>query len=276
MIRKSAYLYSPFILLAYMILLAIPFTSRANDLAIPLQVPWPNFVGFGVGAFPDYFGSDDRDVGAAPFARIGLGGDRYVRIIVNEIKVNLIDHPNWRLGLDGLYRFGRKNVDDNVVNKVHSVDNSIDLGMFAGYQWVDPQEVRKQLGVQLWSLADVTGTHDGWTAGINVYGMYPLAEMFSIAAGLATTYGSGNYMKTYFGVTRKDSIASGLAPFSPDGGVRDARGWTALMMHLSSHWHVGAGLMYSRLIGEAEDSPIISKRGSRNQWVFGMGLVYAW
>ena len=259
-----------------MLLMIWPIVASANDVDFPMQVPWPNFAGFGVGAYPDYIGSDNTKVGAAPLARIGLGGNRFIRLVVNEVRINVIDHPNWRFGLEGLLRLSRKDVDDDVVKKIHSVDNTIDLGLFAGYNWIDPQEFRIQAGIDIWGLADVTGTHEGWTAGMSLYGMYPLARMFSISGGVASTYGSGNYMDTYFGITRKDSIASGLPVFSPDGSVRDVRGWTMLMLHLSRQWHLGAGLMYSRLVGDAADSPIVTKRGSANQWVFGGGLMYAW
>ncbi len=259
-----------------LLVLALSSLVHANDIDLPLHVPWPNFVGFGVGAYPDYIGSDDVKVGAAPLARIGLGGNRFVRLVVNEMRINVIDHPYWRFGVEGLLRLSRKDVDDKVVKKIHSVDNTIDLGLFAGYNWINPKEFRKQAGIEVWGLADVTGTHDGWTAGLSLYGMYPLARMFSISGGAASTYGSGNYMDTYFGVTRKDSIASGLPVFSPDGSIRDVRGWTLLMLHLSKHWHLGAGLMYSRMVGEAEDSPIVTQRGSKDQWVFGGGVLYAW
>jgi outer membrane scaffolding protein for murein synthesis (MipA/OmpV family) len=34
--------------------------------------------------------------------------------------------------------------------------------------------------------------------------------------------------------------------------------------------------MYSRLVGDAADSPIVSQEGSKNQWVYGMGALFAW
>jgi outer membrane scaffolding protein for murein synthesis (MipA/OmpV family) len=34
--------------------------------------------------------------------------------------------------------------------------------------------------------------------------------------------------------------------------------------------------MYSRLVGDAADSPIVAERGSENQWIYGVGTLYAW
>jgi hypothetical protein len=47
-------------------------------------------------------------------------------------------------------------------------------------------------------------------------------------------------------------------------------------MHLSTRWRVGAGVVYFRLIGEAAQSPIVSDRGSPNQWILGAGAMYLW
>ena len=250
--------------------------AHADDLVIPIELPQPNFVGFGVGSYPDYLGSDDAAVGVAPIARLSLGGDRFVRLLVNDIRVNLLDDPNWRLGPAGVWRFGRDDVDDPVVRKVHEIDDSFSLGLFGGYVWRDAADVRKQAGVGGWALGDVSGVDGGWTAGLNAYAMQPVAPMVSIAGGAAFTYGSGNYMDEYFGVTASDSLASGLPVYTAGGGMRDVRGWVTAVVHLGPQWHVGAGVMYSRLVGDAADSPIVADRGSANQWVYGAGALYAW
>jgi outer membrane protein len=248
----------------------------ASDLVIPLEVPKPNYFGIGVGAYPDYLGSDDYNVGAAPFGRINLGGDRFAQVMANDVRVNLLDSPNWRLGPEFFWRFGREDVDNDAVRRVHEVDDSADVGLFGGYVWRDPQEVRKQAGVGGFALWDVSDSHDGWTAGVNAWGMYPVARPVTLAAGAGMTYGSTDYMDTYFGVTNVDSLRSGLPAYTAGSGVRDARGWVVAMLHLSPQWHLGAGVLYSRLLGDAADSPLVSDEGSKNQWVYGAGALYAW
>jgi MipA family protein len=250
--------------------------GHAEDLAIPLELPQLNFAGLGVGAYPNYFGSSDYDLGAAPFARLSLGGARFVRLMANEMRVNVLDHPNWQLGPVGLWRFGREDVENPVVDKVHDIDDSISLGLFGGYLWRDPQDVRRMAGVSTWVLGDVSDVYNGWTAGLNAYATQPVAKMVTLAGGAAFTYGDSNYMDEYFGVTPDDSLASGLPIYVPGSGVRDVRGWAAALLHLSPQWHLGAGVMYSRLVGDAADSPLVSDEGSKNQWVYGVGALYAW
>ena len=249
---------------------------QAEDLMIPLELPEPNFFGIGVGAYPDYFGSSDYKAGAAPFGRLSLGGSRFVRLMVNEIRLNLVDHPNWQFGPVGLWRFGRDDVDNPVVDRVHHIDSSFSLGAFGAYVWRDPVEFRRMAGVGGWAMGDVSGVYSGWTAGLNAYVMQPVAPMVTLASGAAFTYGSSNYMDEYFGVTPRDSLASGLPIYVPGSGVRDARGWIMAMLHLSPKWHLGAGVMYLRLMSDAADSPLVAQEGSKNQWVYGAGAIYAW
>jgi outer membrane protein len=253
-----------------------PGRSHAEDLVIPLELPQLNFAGLGVGAYPDYLGSSDYNLGAAPFARLSLGGSRFVRLLVTEIRLNLLDNRDWQLGPVGFWRFGRDDVDNPVVERIHSIDDSFSLGLFGARVWRDPQEIRRIAGVGGWALADVSGVYNGWTAGLNAYAMQPVAKMLTLAGGAAFTYGSGNYMEEYFGVTPADSLASGLPIYVPGSGVRDVRGWAVAMLQLSKHWHLGAGVMYSRLVGHAADSPIVSQEGSENQWVYGAGVLHAW
>jgi outer membrane protein len=251
-------------------------SAQGSDLVIPLELPQPNYFGVGIGAYPDYLGSDDYSVGAAPLGRVNLGGERFVQVLVSDVRVNLLDSPNWRLGPAFFWRFGRQDVENKVVRQVHEIDDSADVGLFGGYRWRDPHQIRKQAGIGGFALWDVTDSHGGWTGGINAHGMYPVAQPVTLAAGGGLTYGSGEYMDTYFGVTPLDSLRSGLPAYSADSGLRDVRGWAVALLHLSQQWHLGAGVLYSRLLGDASDSPLVADEGSKNQWVYGAGALYAW
>jgi outer membrane scaffolding protein for murein synthesis (MipA/OmpV family) len=60
--------------------------------------------------------------------------------------------------------------------------------------------------------------------------------------------------------------------------VRPHDSWspTASWELRSPNWTIGAGIVYSRLADEAGQSPIVSDRGSRDQWVAGAGAMYIW
>lgn len=81
-----------------------------------------------------------------------------------------------------MVRLGRSDVKDEVVSRVHEIDPYINLGLFVGYTWVDPDEPRKRAGTRAWALWDVTDSHGGWTAGANVFGAYPVLRALTLMA----------------------------------------------------------------------------------------------
>jgi MipA family protein len=261
--------------LAVAVLVLADGRTWAQDSVIPLTLPEGNAVAIGVGGYPDYIGSDDYSLGAIPLARYVYWGKRDITLVGNTLNVSLLSESGWRLGPSGMLRFGRSDVSDDVVDRVHEIDPSIDLGAFVGYTWVGDSP-RKFVGTSAWGLADVTDSHGGWTAGANVYGAYPVFEPLTLAGGVAFTYGSGSYMNTYFGVTPADAQASGLGVYQASAGIRDVRGWLVALLHLSTRWTIGAGVGYSWLADEAGESPIVADRGSRNQWLFGAGAMFIW
>ena len=100
--------------------------------------------------------------------------------------------------------------------------------------------------------------------------------MIDVSLGAAVCYANSNYMKTFFSVTSHDARRSDLDTYHADGGIKDFRITPGLVVHLSPHWHVAAGLQYRRLVGDAEDSPVVDDRGSEDQWIGGIGVAYSW
>ncbi len=43
---------------------------------------------------------------------------------------------------------------------------------------------------------------------------------------------------------------------------------------ITENWVIGATVIYSRLTGDAGDSPIVESRGSKDQVTAGLGLSY--
>jgi len=44
----------------------------------------------------------------------------------------------------------------------------------------------------------------------------------------------------------------------------------------SENWHLSGGVVYTRLLGDAADSPVVDDRGSKDQIFAGLGIAYAW
>lgn len=238
-----------------------------------------NYVAGAVGVLPDYVGSDDYTWGVAPAAFFSLGdSERYVKLLINELSVNILDNESWSFGPKARYRFGRddNSIDDDVVSRMKDIDDTIEAGVFVGWKWVGDDDPRHRFMVTADVFHDVTGEHGGYVAAAQMAYFHPVWEAITLSAGLATSYSSEDYMQTYFGVDGVDAARSGLPFFNADGGFRDVRASVAAIFSFSPNWHIGTGVVYSRLLGDAKDSPIVDQRGSADQFIAGAGLAYAW
>lgn len=65
--------------------------------------------------------------------------------------------------------------------------------------------------------------------------------MYRLSVG--STFGSDDYMDTYFSVTPAGSAATCLAAFSAGDGLRDLRVSTVAIQPLSEEWGIGGDLM---------------------------------
>ena len=252
--------------------------QQAGGLAIELP-EIRNYVGLGAGIIPDYTGSDDYTFGAAPVGLVHFDeSERYLRLVVSELYFNALDSKEWSFGPVLNYRWGRDNdsIEDNVVKRMHSIDGTIEGGAFLGWSWVGEDDPRHRLNLSVEFLHAITGGYDGFVASASARYFQPVSRALTLSLGVGTTYGSEDYMETYFGVSSGNAARSGLSKFNADGGMRDVRISPMVILSLSPNWHVAGGVIYSRLLGDAEDSPIVDKRGNANQFFAGLGVAYAW
>ncbi len=251
-------------------------TAFAGQISLGFE-NMPQSVGLGVGFLPDYEGSDDYMVGVAPFGRFTRPGhEQYFMLTVSELQVNLIDHPWLRMGPSLNYRFGRSDVDDSYVDKMHDIDGTLEAGGWFGVEFVAPDDLRKRFVANIDVLADTLNEHDGYTVYGNLRGWYPVASIVDLGLGFTATYASNNFMDTYYGVDSEDAGRSGLKQYNPGSGFKDLRFNAAVLVHLSKDWHVAVGMQYKRLVDDAEDSPIVDDRGDANQFLGGVGVGYSW
>ncbi len=252
-------------------------SARAQE-AVPIITPTlPNYVGFGLGVTTEYIGSDKYYFGGLPLARYQFKNtQRYASLTGTFADLNLVNHPILRFGPTVQLRLGRSNVSDRAVRQLPSIGKSLEAGVFGGLEFVDPDDPRKRVKFDLRIQQDVTSEHDGWLASGGVQGWYPVAELAEVGLALGTTYGSHDYMSTFFDVRSQDSAQSGLSSYSADAGFRDVRLTLGAMVPVTEHWLVGVGVMFMRLVGDAADSPIVDDRGSPNQVSGGLGVAYAW
>ena len=91
---------------------------------------------------------------------------------------------------------------------------------------------------------------------------------------------SNRFADYYFSITPTDAALSGLPVFDADGGMKNWKASLLLNQSISGNLLHGFSVFgttsYSRLVGDFKRSPIVSERGSPNQWLAAAGLAYTW
>lgn len=233
-------------------------------------------IGLGVGFTADYEGSDELQV--IPVAPLTYES-RFVtiRTIGLGLEADLVPSKAIDIGPAFRYRFSRDDVDDARIDALPDVDASLEVGGFV--RTGVPLEL---LGLddptivfaQLTALHDVLDGHGGTIVEARTGVIRPLTESLTGILGVSTTYASEDFMNSYFDVTAAGSAASGLRAFDADAGLKDI-GVTAILDYkINEKWSTTLLGGYSRLIGDAADSPVVTDAGSENQFMAGFSVNY--
>lgn len=236
----------------------------------------PNFVGLGIGAAPEYAGSDRTAWGLAPGGRVGLGGERFVSLAGPVAEINLLNSRFLQAGPIAIYRFGRSDAEDRAVRALGDVNPALELGGRVGVSWLNaqgPVPFRLRAGVAVTS--DVTGRYGGVQILPGASLWVPVSPSVFLGAGAYARFGSAAQNRHLFGVSEAGAAASGLAAFRPGSGVSGYGVWPAVVWRLNERWALGGGALWTRVADEVAGSPIVA-RGSRDGFVAGVGVAYTW
>ncbi|MEQ9109773.1 MAG: MipA/OmpV family protein [Rhodospirillaceae bacterium] len=229
-------------------------------------------VGLGPVITPAYEGSDDYKVKAAPL--ISLRYRDLIQVDNNNIRVNVFGRDSifqsntFKAGPLLKLDFGRDETDSPDLAGLADVGTSIELGVFASYT-VGP--TRARIRVQ----HDVISGH----SGMRVIGDLSVAvyrsNALTLTSNLSTTWSDGSYMDSFFGVSAAQALTSGLPAFDAMSGLKDISLAFVGNYTVSDHWALVGNAGYSKLLGDAKNSPIVAIQGSSNQFVGGIFAVYS-
>ncbi len=171
-------------------------------------------VGLGIGAAPDYEGSEDYQAVPLPYVRVKWSNHMSINWLGNKVKANLIPSPIWRGGVVGQYIAERDDVDSDPVDRLDDVDASIMLGGFFGFEY-------QNWSADIEAMADVADGNDGTIVRLNGGYRIPIDQTWNLSSGAFTTWADDDYMEAYFGIDAADSARSGLSTFDADSGFKD-------------------------------------------------------
>jgi outer membrane protein len=231
-------------------------------------------VGLGIGVTPDYQGSEDYE--AVPLwnilARDLYDPNTYVNILGPTLRSNFLAHDNFRLGVSGQYVGKRDDVDNSQVDAMKSTDDGLLLGILLGYDF--KLSNKRVLGLEVDSRWD-TADDIGGLFTLRTYYSTPFGTAWRFRGAVESTYATDDYMDEYFSVDSRDSTRSGLSTFSADEGFKDVALSASLTYRITGNWSATGTAKYTRLLGDAEDSPVTDTAGDKNQMFGGLIINYS-
>lgn len=249
-----------------------PIPERGQKVA---DSEFGGFVSLGAGFSPDYEGSDDYDATPLGVAMLFWEG-YYAQLLGPSLKVNLVPMENVDFGPTISYGGGRDDdVEDDKVKLLREVDEALEVGFFAEYRFTNNMDPRYQISVGLDVAKDIDDGHEGAIVTASLGYERPVFGDVTWSVGASATYADDDYMETYFTIDANNASRSGLSRFDAEGGIKDVGLSTSLSYDFGESWNVTGLLSYTRLIGDAADSPIVDDRGSADQLFGGLTVGYA-
>jgi len=251
----------------------VPFKALAATVAElegvtePTQKDLSWKVGLGVAAVPDYEGSEDYEAAPIPQLSVVSKSGWSVELLGNVLRANILPSNTWRFGPMFRYRAERDDVENDKVDKMEDVDAAAELGAYAGFEinnWIFRVDVAQ----------DVSDAHDGLLVGAAIGYTWPVNPWKFTLMGM-TSYADDDYMSTYFSVSAADSAASGLRRYEADSGFKDVGAQFMVGYKLTENWGITGALRYTRLLGDAADSPLVEDEGDENQLLLGVLVSYS-
>lgn len=233
------------------------------------------FVGLGGFIAPDYEGSDDYQV--LPFAAARLAYDGYyLQTRGLGVRANVIPFDAVDFGPVVSFKGARDDdVDSTAVSRMAEVDSAVEAGVFLRIPVRGVLSARDELSFDFQADTDVADGHDGTVATIGMGYDFPIAEKLRLGLSASASYADDDYMGSYFTVDAADSAAGGLARYDAGAGVKDIGLSANARYSLVGAWGLTGFAGYTRLLGDAADSPVVDDEGSADQFRAGLGVSYS-
>ena len=108
-------------------------------------------------------------------------------------------------------------------------------------------------------IEKITGTSAGPQYRFGVETTREISDRADFTVRVGTTFASAEFMRTYFGVspTQSRNSRAGIPTYTPDGGIKDVFIAIGGSYDINERWVFKGGARYGRLLGDAEDSPLV-------------------
>ena len=244
-------------------------------------------IGIGAGLVPSYSGSDDYVafplpliVGRVGGVGISPNGPGFNLDLLSQKPARGPAETSFSFGPSFRFRNDRANrIEDPVVELASELDVAIEVGVNGGVSFPGVFTRGDRLGLSTQVRWDILGAHDGMLIEPGVSYFTPLGRGAALQLGINASFVDDDFADYYYTVTPADAAATGLPQFTADGGLNSLGTLAILTLDLDGNLLNGGFNLYgvggySRLVGDAADTPFTSVRGSASQFIGGIGVGY--
>lgn len=271
-----------------------PQAAPAPAAAPPFAFAKPVFdetwatIGLGVGLVPSYIGSDNYIAFPLPLiaGRVGgvgisPNGPGFV-LDLNSARPALAPARGPRLAIGPAFRFRNDRnaqIEDAVVARAGRLDVALEAGVNVALAWRGVARPLDQLSLGVQARWDVLGAHEGMVIEPQIAYRTPIGRAVSLQVQIGAEFVDDDFAAYYFTLTPAQAAASGLSAFRAEGGLARIGAFSILSYDLDRNllnggWSLTMLGGYSRLIGDAADTPFTAARGDANQFLLGLGAAY--
>lgn len=255
-------------LLKTLIVGALILSTKVNGQTEPQKKIKKVFYSIGAttAMFPEYEGSDNFKIFPLPNFSANWINGKYIRVNGINTEVNLNASRKWNFGPLLQARVNRNSSASNSkIALLPKLNLAFGAGLFVKY-------IYKKMDFRAAYSHDITGVNDGSLATFET-GYTHRTKKIMTRTAISTSFGSSNFLNTYFGIDAQSSQLSTLAAYELESGFKDLGLSSNLVYFLNNKWMIGTAIRYTYLIGDVAKSPIV-KEGSRNQVVTALFTSY--
>ena len=229
----------------------------------------------GAASLPDHPGSDERTVAPLVISSFSLG-PADVEIEGTVARFDLVPAKGLRAGpMLGIVTPRDDGVESAAVGALDDIDTGVDLGGYVGFrrplEWLPEGELSGHVSAR----RSVTDDEAGSIATARLDYFFVAARALRFVLNLEANAVDGDRARRFFGVDAAGSAASGLPSFDAGGGARDVGAGVSAIVSFSPSWGLYARTAVARLVGDAADGPVTAVEGDRDQWLYGLGVLWS-
>ena len=228
-------------------------------------------LGVGGAFMPEFEGAEDNEFRPVPI--VSIQNFYGFNLSVDGLSYTLVEMggrpQGWTFTAGPLVGLAdsRDQDDSDALDGLGDVDFGVDLGLFS-------RATYGPVMLDLTVTQEVADGHGGLLATVGAGTRVPVTDRLSLAPRVSTTWADDSYMDSFFGVDAGQSAASGLDAFDAGAGFKDISIQLGSSYRLTESIALRGSLGYSRLVGDAADSPIVRDNGSADQFRALLGISY--